>query len=139
MTQEKKDFLIGEREKKKASIAKTSKTDVKVDLLELPQVTISNSVRMQEPATEAQLNWVANLGYDIVNNTYTKHQCSEIISNQSASPKQIALLKYHKYDVSNGVTLAEFRKAYADIEKRENQKVIDAVKRTLPAQDGPYF
>lgn len=137
ITKQKKLDLIAERERKKVFVMKTSSKDVKVDLFEIPQVKISNSTRMQEPATEAQLQWIARLGYDTVNVTYTKFQCSEIISNQSASPKQIALLKYKGYDVSGGVTLAEFQAAMKEIDSKEQKEMIS--KYTPNNNNKPFF
>jgi len=137
IAKQKKLDLIAERDRRKVFVQKTSSKDVKVDLFELPQIKISNSVRMQEDATDAQLKWIASLGYDTINTTYTKFQCSEIISNQSASPKQIALLKYKGYDTSSGVTLAEFQAAMRDVEKKEQQALIS---KYTPSNDGkPFF
>lgn len=93
--------------------------DIKVDLLTLPVIKISKSLRMQEPATEKQLAWIAKLGYDIVNENYTKQMCSEIISTQAATDKQIWALKKAGYDVSNGVTVAEASAAFVQIRERE--------------------
>jgi superfamily II DNA or RNA helicase len=55
--------------------------DEKVSLRKPPKVKISTSPRMQEDATEKQLKWLADLGYDVVNVTYTKRDCSELITN----------------------------------------------------------
>lgn len=136
MTKAKKKELIEERERKIAFIAATSKKDVKVDLLALPKVYISNSIKMEEPATEKQLAWIARLGYDTINVEYTKKMCSEIISSQPASPKQIALLKWKGYDVSNGVTISEFKLAIAEIEKKENKELIT---KNVPNNNGQAF
>lgn len=138
ITKQKKLNLIEERERKKAFVMKTSNKDVKVDLFEIPQVKLEfKSDRWQEPATEKQLAWIARLGYDTVNVQYTKQQCSEIISIQNASTAQIALLRHKGYDVSNGVTIAEFQKAMQEVEKREQQELIS---RFTPNNDGkPFF
>jgi len=137
ITKQKKLDLIAERERKKVFVQKTSTKDVKVDLFEIPQVKIVNSVKMQEPASEAQLRWIAQLGYDTVNVTYTKFQCSEIISAQSASVKQINLLKWKGYDTSSGVTVAEFQVAMREIEKREQKELVQ---QYIPNNDGkPFF
>lgn len=138
MTKEKKDLLIGEREKKKALLMKTSSKDVKVDLLELPQAKIVfNSQRWQEPATEAQLSWLRKEGYDTIENQYTKQQASEILSKLPASAKQIALLRFKGYETSNGVTITEFNLAMKEIEKKEQQALIS---KYTPSNDGkPFF
>jgi superfamily II DNA or RNA helicase len=137
MTKAKKKALIDERERKIAYVVATSKKDVKVDLFALPKVYISNSIKMEEPATEKQLAWIARLGYDTVNVEYTKKMCSEIISAQPATEKQIGLLKWKGYDVSNGVTISEFKMAIAEIEKRENKEVVN--KYTPNNNGNPFF
>lgn len=137
MTQEKKDHIISEREKRKVFIAPTSKVNQVIDLLEIPKVVISNSIRMQEDATEAQLKWISSLGYDIVGVQYTKKMCSEIISNLPAQPWQVAKARSWNYDVSNGLTISEFK----EIEKRREisqQKAI--VQQHTPNNGGnPFF
>jgi hypothetical protein len=136
MTKAKKKALIDERERKIAYVVATSKKDVKVDLFALPKVYISSSIKMEEPATEKQLAWIARLGYDIVNVEYTKKMCSEIISAQPATEKQIGLLKWEGYDVSNGVTISEFKMALNEIEKRENKELIT---KHTPNNNGQAF
>ena len=136
MTKAKKKALIDERERKIAYVVATSKKDVKVDLFALPKVYISSSIKMEEPATEKQLAWIARLGYDIVNVEYTKKMCSEIISAQPATEKQIGLLKWKGYDVSNGVTISEFKMALNEIEKRENKELIT---KHTPNNNGQAF
>lgn len=138
MTKEKKEFLIGEREKKKATLMKTSSKDVKVDLLELPQVTISfKSERWQEPATPAQLDWLKKSGYDTIEIQYTKQQASEILSKLPASSGQIAYLRQQGYDVSHGVTITEYKKAVQEIDARKQKEMIS---KFTPNNDGkPFF
>lgn len=93
--------------------------DVLVDLLQLPKLKVNNSIRMQEPATEKQLERIAKLGYDIVNTHYSKKHCSDIISAQPASDKQISFLKWRGYDVTDGVTVGEAEAAFLEVKKRE--------------------
>jgi len=122
ITQEKRDKLLEARaEKRSIKIEAKYNDDKRIDLLQLPTVKISDSYRMEEPATDKQLLWIASLGYDIQNISYTKKMCSEIISSQSASDKQIWALKRAGYDVSQGVTIAEAKKAFEDIDKRKQQ------------------
>ncbi len=105
--------------------------DVKVDLFAIPEVKISGSMRMLEPATEAQLAWIERLGYDIVNINYTKKHCTEIISTQQASPKQISLIKWKGYDVSNGVTIGEAQLIFQEIKTREDNQKLQQQKNGL--------
>jgi superfamily II DNA or RNA helicase len=116
---EKKTKLLEEREENKRKILGNSNKDQKINLFNLPEINISTSVRMQEPATEKQLAWIEKLGYDIVTTTYTKAQCSEIINSLPATDKQIWALSKKGYDVSAGCTMAQARKAFLDIEERE--------------------
>ncbi len=136
MTKAKKKELIEERERKIAFIAATSKKDVKVDLLELPKVYISNSIKSQEPATEKQLKWIASLGYDIVNVEYTKKMCNEIISSQPAQHWQISFLKKEGYNVSDGATLAEYNLAKAEVERKKNKEIVN---KYTPNNNGQAF
>lgn len=99
--------------------------DVKVDLFQLPKVVISESMRMKESASEKQLAWIASLGYDVVNVSYTKKMCSEIISLQPASDAQVWRLKQEGYDVSNGVTVTEASLAFQEIEARKQAKQLN--------------
>lgn len=111
---EKKTFMTREKKKaiadKKATQRKLEHEriiDEVVNLIKLPQVKISGSVRMLEPASEAQLAWLERLGYDIVNITYTKRDCSEIISNAPAADWQIAKLKAMGFDTAGGVKIGQ--------------------------------
>ncbi len=117
VTKENKLKLIFERERR-FKLQQYEK-DQKVDLLALPTVEISSSYRMQEPATEKQLNWIASLGYDIENTHYTKFMCTEIIMALPASDKQVWTLRKAGYDVSKGVTRAEAAKAFLEVEKKQ--------------------
>ena len=53
---------------------------------------------MQEPATAPQLKWISDLGHDIVNNTYTKQQCADIIAMEACSKREIEYLVSKGYD-----------------------------------------
>ena len=76
-------------------------TDEKISLKRPPVVKISSSARMLEPATEKQLKWLADLGYDIVNVVYTKRDCSELINNSKPYDWQIEKVKKLGYDVEH--------------------------------------
>lgn len=134
-TSEKKQLLIDVREKRKFEAL--TKKDTRIDLLQLPKVKQSTSIKMTEPATEKQLAWIGRLGYDVVNINYTKAMASEIISAQSASDKQIWFLSKAGYDTSNGVTVAEAAAAFDALKKKEAEKfaeqaIKEATKNTNP-------
>ena len=118
ITKEKKEKLLASR---KAKLEHERKEDEKVSLLRIPKFKISNSIKMTEEATSAQLKWVYDLGYpqDV---HYTKKMCSEIISQQPATAKQIALLKHHNYDVTNKViTIGDVNAAMWEVKQKLNK------------------
>lgn len=107
-------------------MAATKVADKRVCLFEIPEVSFSQSIRMQEPATEKQLSWIAQKGYDVVNINYTKLMATEIISNFPASDKQVGFLKWKGYDTSKpGITVGEFQRALEEIKKREEQPKVE--------------
>jgi superfamily II DNA or RNA helicase len=108
LTQEKRDKIADERAKRH-KLDHERKEDEVVKLLQLPQFKISNSIRMTEPATEAQLQSIKRWGYDIENNHYTKKMISEIYGNQQASEAQIWRLKKIGYDCSGFVSVVQAR------------------------------
>lgn len=120
ITKEKKEKLL---ESRKAKVQHERKEDEKVTLLRIPKLKISKSIKMLEEATEAQLKWIYDLGYS-ADIHYTKKMCSEIISQQPASQKQINLLKHHGYDVSNKIiTIGDVNAAMWEVkQKLEKQK-----------------
>jgi len=125
ITQEKRDKLL-EARKKKALLNIKREEDERVSLLKIPRPKISKSIRMQEPASEKQLAWIASLGYDVVNDSYTKQMCSQIIMDLPATQKQRGLLKFKGYDVDSVTVLTRgmMEAAMKDLEKREAAKLI---------------
>ena len=81
--------------------------------------------RKKEPATPAQLKWIADLGYDVNNQTYTKEMVSKIIMDLPATPKQRGLLKYYGYDVDSVIVLTRgmMDAAMIDYEKRKPKTI----------------
>ncbi len=135
ITSEKRQTLIDFREKRKFDASK--KVDTRVNLFELPVVKHSDSMKMKEPATVAQLGWLQKLGHDIMTMGYTKLDATRLISVSPASNAQINLLRYKGYDVSKGVTIGEFQLAMEQITKRENEakakaEIKSASKGMLP-------
>jgi len=120
ITQQKRLELITKRDVKMRITSATK--DEKVNLFKLPEVEISTSIRMQDPATPGQLKWIKDLGYDIENNNYTKEMCAVIISNSPAQNWQIKFLAANNYDVSQGATVGEYTKAKKIIEDKDLKK-----------------
>lgn len=136
ITEEKRQKLIDSRNEnnKKREFESKTKKDERIQLIPLPKVKQSNSIRMQEAATEAQLKWIERLGYDVLNINYTKAMCSEIISNQSATAKQIAFLKWKGYDTTQGVTISEAKAAFDKIAAKENKLKNKELNKSFPIQ-----
>lgn len=114
-TQEKKEKLLAARI---AKLEHTREEDERVKLLPLPKIKMNKSIRMVEPATEAQLKAIQAWGYDIENNHYTKGMINEIFMQQSASEKQIGFLKWKGFDVSKGVSKAQAAAAFKMLEEK---------------------
>jgi superfamily II DNA or RNA helicase len=126
-TQVKKLKLLEERERRiKAS---GLDRDVFVNLLALPVPKFSTSIRAQDPATQPQLDWVARLGFDTANTNYSKEMCNLIIANQPASANDAYWLQQRGYDISNGVTNAEYKMALREIKAREAKENAERLKK----------
>lgn len=118
-----KKLLIEAREARERKFNEEyRKEDKNIKLFQLPQTKISTSFRMQETATEKQLAWIKNLGYDIENESYTKEMCSRIISDLPAPKSCVDWLAFKKYDVQDRVvTRGEFEAARKEVERREEK------------------
>lgn len=138
LSQEKKDLLILDRIKRSAKLDHNRLEDEFVNLLRLPQAKISNSIRMQEQATEAQLKWVESLGYDVNEINYTKEMCSKIIMDLPCTDKQLSWLKCKKYDCNNRVvSRGEYEAAFKETTAREQK--IETDKRNNKAKNNSPF
>ncbi len=124
MTSEKKAGLIEIRDK--AKIAAVLESDKRIHLFEVPEMKFSNSLRMQEPATEKQLVILKEHGYDTVNVSYTKAMCNQIISNFPASIKQINFLRWKKFDVDAcpGLTYGQFQVCLKQVQEAEAAELL---------------
>jgi superfamily II DNA or RNA helicase len=118
MPKELKLKLIGEREARKTKLDALKAKEGRIDLFRIPKVYVSDSERMKEPATEAQLKWIKAEGYDVENIEYTKGMCSKIISGLPATDAQIYKLIKEGYDVPVGLTKGEAQAAFNEIDER---------------------
>ncbi len=126
--EEKEKLLDEERVARETKIENSVKKDEVIQLFKIPKVTINTtSYRMREPATEAQLKWIASLGYDIVNVPYTKAMCNAIISALPATDKQVWALKQMGYDTNKPISNAEAQACFAEHNKRLAEKVKGTV------------
>lgn len=132
ISEKNRQLLLDVKAKREAQLTIVHREkDVKIDLFAIPVVKISGSMRMLEQASQAQLDWIATFGYDVVNVNYTKKMCSEIISMQPASAKEISFFKWKGYDVSNGVTKAEARLISDEIKLREENQRLQSQSKNM--------
>ena len=115
--------LLEERERRLTKIQQTYGSDERIDLLRLPEVRPWHSEKMLEPATEAQVKWIKDLGVWQEDIEYTKLQASELISNQPARDWQVRFLAKNGYDVSSGATLGQYQKVKFLIEQKTKYKI----------------
>ena len=103
-----REKLIEERERRIATIEVNHGKDKRIDLLRLPKITVWQTEKMLEPATEKQLKWIRDLGLYQEDVEYTKAMASELISALPAKPWQITWLRNQGYDVSGDVTAGQY-------------------------------
>lgn len=99
--------------------------DEHVNLFEImSQPKIRDSERMKELASEAQLAVIVKLGYDIVNQQFTKAMCHDIIKDLPATSKQIYRLKKEGYNVDKFISFGDASYTISSIEKKKLQKTV---------------
>jgi len=91
-----------------------------IELFPLPK--IPRFKRSTDLASEAQLQRIKRLGYDIENNTYNQAQINDIFMNQPAPKEQVGFLLQAGFDVSNGVTVIEAQLAITEL-THKNKKI----------------
>lgn len=130
-----KKLLLIEKRTQRHKVESLTRTTKRVNLFKVPKSKVIVSERMKEPATEAQLKWIADLGHDIVNNEYTKAMCSEIISNSPAPDNYKSYLRAMNYDVPESLTMGQYQAAKNEIKDRETNALPESVKSKLPFYD----
>lgn len=121
LTQDKRDHILEERAKKFAKVENLHDKDERIKLIDLPTAKSFGWKKMQEPATEAQLKYISDLGHDIQNNTYTKQQCADIIALEPCSKKEIEYLKSKGYDTTFA-TKGQFSTVWYELEMKNKWK-----------------
>jgi len=136
---EKKEAMIIERDKKRIEDKRVA--DKKIYLLEIPQVRIIKSKKMQEKVSEKQLAWLSSLGYDTANNEYTKGMAFELIGSRPASQAQInALKKWRYYIPEEGITSAQAEAAFAEIKSKYGESLKSAdYRQSKSASNLPFL
>ena len=112
--------ICDEKKKRESKVAAIDRERT-IDLLKPPIVDTFNYGCRQwhfAPATEPQLLFLSRLGYDIVNNDFSKGQACALIGSQPGSYKQLRKLADCGYDTSAEWTRAQADKALNDSLKR---------------------
>lgn len=131
MTKERKEELIRSRDKEKlekierfAKIQAKYRVDSSIDLFKLPDIRVINSPRMRDDATPAQIKFMQDLGIYEKGFSYTKGQCSTLISNHPCDNWRLSQLAKWGYDISIGATLGQYQEAKKMEENKEAEKEI---------------
>lgn len=119
-TEAKKELLI--EAKRKRDFEATTKEDKRINLFELPIVKLGKGQWTKDAATDAQLEKLRDMGYDVNDKFFSKGDANRMISNNPAPANWVWVLKRAGYNTSNGVTHAEAIKAFADMREREAKK-----------------
>lgn len=97
----------GERDRESKVIAVDLEREINL-LLPPPSLPAFTGKWVYEPATEKQIGFLARLGFDVVNNDYSKGQASEIISGSPVSAGQSAHLARLGYDVNQSWSRGQY-------------------------------
>ncbi len=119
-----KDKIREAREKRERRMNVSRNKDSKIDLLKLPKVKIWESEKMEEPATEAQLKWIKDIGLYDPDTEYTKAMASEMISNQPAKHWQIEYLARNGYDIRGRVTYGQYQLVKRRVDMQNKYKPV---------------
>ncbi len=134
VTTAKKELLIEARTKREME-AKHNK-DARVDLLKLPEIQLSKSVKMLEPATELQLNKMYTLGFDIQNVSYTKGDANRLISNAEAPAKWAHVVRKAGFDTTKGVTRAQAIEVFKMLDEKKKKTTETEELKGMSPVDG---
>ena len=121
--------ICDEKKKRESKIAAIDR-ERQIDLLKPPVVDTFNYGSRgwhYQAATEKQLLFLAQLGYDTANNDFSKGQACALIGSQPASYKQLRKLADCGYDTSAEWTRAQADKALADSLSRMS-RMIEKIK-----------
>ena len=104
MSSETRQKILDAKAKKFSMNGVDRKEDERVNLLRVLNKKLRFSDRNAEQATEKQLLFLENLGYDVKEKIYTKKMVSEILDELPAKKDDLAMLKKIGYDISGPIT-----------------------------------
>jgi superfamily II DNA or RNA helicase len=138
VTKEKKEEFKEALREKQERLSKITgigvKQDEAVNLVALPDITISKSPKMDEKATPAQIRFLIDLGVYDESCDYTKRLASEVISNMECNSFQLRKLHQWGYDISEGAKLQQYQKAKTKIENKTKFIIPEEEKRKVKYQ-----
>lgn len=109
------------RKVREARLKELSDKEGKVDLFKLPpRRDIHHNGRLNEPATEKQIEWLQNEGIWTEGMRYTKGQASEFITNLPAKPWMIRNLINWRYELKGIVTIGQYYEVKKQMQSTEN-------------------
>lgn len=122
ITSDKKKELIDGRNARIAHVENLHKKDEKIVLLQLPERRASFSDKVKDlPATDAQLNWIEKLGYDVQNINYTMQMCKDIIDELPCNEREIEYLKNKGFDTTFA-NKGQYGRVFFDFEMKSKYK-----------------
>ena len=101
----------GEKKKRESKVAAIDLEREINLLLPPPEIPVFAGKWQYEPATTPQLEYLARLGYDVMDADYSKGQAASLISSSPVSVFQIKQLKELGYDVSQTWTRGQYSRA----------------------------
>ena len=101
----------GEKKKRESKVAAVDIERVVDLLLPPPEVPVFAGRWQYEPATGPQLEYLARLGYDVIDSDYSKGQAASLIANSPVSAFQISQLKELGYDVNQPWNRGQYSRA----------------------------
>ena len=101
----------GEKKKRESKVAAVDIERVVDLLLPPPELPTYAGKWQYEPATTPQLEYLARLGFDVLNNDYAKGQSASLIASSPVSAFQISQLKELGYDVNQPWNRGQYSRA----------------------------
>ncbi len=101
----------GEKKKRESKVAAID-LEREINLLLPPPELPTYAGKWQyEPATTPQLEYLARLGYDVIEGDYSKGQAASLIANAPVSAFQVSQLKELGYDVNQSWNRGQYSRA----------------------------
>ena len=124
-------LLDEEKRRRERMISLEAGRDRKIDLLRLPEIKVWDSAKMEDPATDKQIDWLRTAGIYAEDTEYTKKQASELISALPCQEWQIRYLAVAGYDVSKGASIGQYQRVKAYMDNKNKFAITDSQKNKI--------